>query len=134
MLGLARDEDGNAAIEFAIVAPVFIFLMAGMVFYGIYFGVVHSVQQISAEAARAAIAGVTDQERVSLAEAKATTDIAANPLLDPAAATVAVAQSAGNLSVTIRYDTSSMPMWAFQGLLPLPAKVVERVGVIDTGG
>ncbi|RVD33089.1 pilus assembly protein, partial [Mesorhizobium sp. M4A.F.Ca.ET.020.02.1.1] len=52
------DAVGTTAVEFAMLAPLFILLLLGMVAYGIYFGASHSVQQIAADAARTAIAGL----------------------------------------------------------------------------
>lgn len=49
----AKARSGVAAVEFAIVATLYLFLLVGMVAYGIYFGASHSVQQIPADAARA---------------------------------------------------------------------------------
>ena len=61
-------ERGASAVEFAIVGPVFVLLMMGMIAYGIYFGAVHSVQQLAADAARASVAGLDESERIWLAE------------------------------------------------------------------
>nr|WP_295468683.1 TadE/TadG family type IV pilus assembly protein [Mesorhizobium sp.] len=58
----AGSVDGATAVEFAMIAPVFIAFMLGMTAYGIYFGAAHSVQQLSADAARVALAGVNDTE------------------------------------------------------------------------
>jgi len=45
------DAAGTSAVEFAMLAPIFVLLLPGMVAYGIYFGASHSVQQIAADAA-----------------------------------------------------------------------------------
>ncbi len=63
---LCANEAGTSAIEFAILAPIFIFLLMGMIAYGIYFGASHSVAQISADAARVALAGLNETERQAL--------------------------------------------------------------------
>jgi Flp pilus assembly protein TadG len=49
-----------------MLAPLFILLLLGMVAYGIYFGASHSVQQIAADGARTAIAGLNQTERQAL--------------------------------------------------------------------
>ena len=128
-----RDKQGTAAIEFALVLPVFLLILFGILFYGLYFGAVHAVQQIAAEAARASVAGITNAEREDLARTKAAQDVAANPLLDPTAMTVAVVQSAGSIRVTITYDCSRLPIWGLARLLPTPSSTIRRVGVIDSG-
>jgi Flp pilus assembly protein TadG len=47
----SRNRQAAVAVEFAILSPIYIFLLVGMVAYGIYFGAAHSVQQIAADAA-----------------------------------------------------------------------------------
>jgi hypothetical protein len=56
-------DAGAAAIEFAILVPVFLLFVCGMMAYGIYFGAAHSIQQIAADAARTAVAGLNTGER-----------------------------------------------------------------------
>jgi len=46
--GFARDPGGAGAIEFAIVAPLFLLILLGLLVYGIYLGSVHSVEQLAA--------------------------------------------------------------------------------------
>ena len=64
---LIHDRRGVAAIEFAIVAPLLIMMMFGMVMYGSWFWMAHSVQAMASEGARAAIAGLDPTEREQLA-------------------------------------------------------------------
>jgi Flp pilus assembly protein TadG len=47
-----RCRRGASAVEFAIVFPLFLFALFGIVMYGAYLAVVHGVQQLAAEAAR----------------------------------------------------------------------------------
>ena len=70
LLGRQREaQAGSAAIEFALVAPVFLAMLLGILVYGLYFGLSHSVEQLAAQAARVSVAGLDDQERETLAEA-----------------------------------------------------------------
>jgi hypothetical protein len=52
MPGLARDERGGAAIEFALLAPVFIALMMGVVEVGIYMQNYNAVRSLATDASR----------------------------------------------------------------------------------
>ncbi|WP_164767076.1 TadE/TadG family type IV pilus assembly protein, partial [Mesorhizobium sp. M7A.F.Ca.CA.004.04.1.1] len=61
-----QEEHGTSAVEFALLSPIFILLLLGMVAYGIYFGAANSIQQIAADAARTAIAGLNQTERQTL--------------------------------------------------------------------
>jgi Flp pilus assembly protein TadG len=63
-----RSDDGSSAVEFAILAPVFLLLVFGMIAYAIYFGTAHYIQQITADAARASIAGLDNDERERIVE------------------------------------------------------------------
>ena len=54
------DDRATSAVEFAFIAPVFLTLIFGLVAFGSYLGIVHGVQQLTAEAARASIAGLSD--------------------------------------------------------------------------
>src|SRR5690606_40197902 len=60
-IGMAKRQ-GAAAVEFAIVGPVFFLLLAGMIVYGGWFWMAHSVQAAVSEGARAAIAGLDRSE------------------------------------------------------------------------
>lgn len=131
---ITTDTRGNAATEFAIVLPLFMMLLGGILFYGLYFGAVNAVQQIAAESARAAVAGLDTAERTNLARTRAYSDATLSLLLDPDKMNVAVTDGPNGIRVTISYDTSTMPIWVLEGLLPVPEKVVERVSVIEQGG
>src|SRR5437870_3837392 len=78
---MLKDHAGVAAVEFAIVLPMFLALLFGIITYGSYLAAVHGVQQIAAEAARAALAGISDGERASLAQANITSNVSWYPLL-----------------------------------------------------
>ncbi|MBL8581266.1 MAG: pilus assembly protein, partial [Rhizobiaceae bacterium] len=58
-----KEDKATSAVEFAIIAPVFILVLFGLIAYGIYFGASHSVQQLAADAARTAVAGLNAEER-----------------------------------------------------------------------
>ena len=50
---IAYDVSGASAIEFAAVCPIMMLFLLGALYFGIYLSIVHSVQQLSADAARA---------------------------------------------------------------------------------
>ncbi|RWA68586.1 MAG: pilus assembly protein [Mesorhizobium sp.] len=86
---LRTDVAGTSAVEFAMLVPIFILLLLGMVAYGIYFGASHSVQQIAADAARKAIAGLDQTERQALV-----TDFISHDVSDAEIADVKASRSA----------------------------------------
>lgn len=64
---LAREERGAAIVEMALVLPLFLALLTGVLVYGQYFMLAHSVQQAANDGARAAIAGLDAADRRAVA-------------------------------------------------------------------
>ncbi|TKB30109.1 MAG: pilus assembly protein, partial [Mesorhizobium sp.] len=81
-LRLIGEESGTSAVEFALLSPVFILLLLGMVAYGIYFGASNSLQQIAADAARTAIAGLNQTERQALVASFVKNNASGYPFVD----------------------------------------------------
>lgn len=132
-----RDRSGVAAIEFAIVGPLFFIVLLGALIFAIYFGTVHSVQQLAAEAARATVQGLSETERAELAKTQVASIVGSYPLIDPSYLTVNAATSAtdANLfNVSISYDASRSIVFAFEGLIPMPPKTIARSAVVRRGG
>lgn len=133
----AKDQSGTSAVEFAIVAPIFIFLILGMIAYGIYFGAAHSVQQIAADAARTAIAGLDEAERQSLAQHFIEANADGYTFIEADKLAVQVADNphdANQFVVEVRYDADNLPIWRLLSDLPLPGKRIERSSKIRIGG
>ena len=127
----------TSAIEFAILSPLFIFLLMGMIAYGIYFGASHSIQQIAADAARTAIAGLDETERRLLAESYVEANADGYPFIERTKLTVSTHDSASDGSqfvVLLRYDARDLPIWALFRDLPLPGAIIERRSTIRVGG
>jgi Flp pilus assembly protein TadG len=133
----ARARDGAIAVEFAILAPVFLLMVFGIVMYGSYLAVVHGVQQLAAEAARSSVAGLSESERRALANAYVTGNVAAYPLILPAHLTVTAATSTSDANVfvvTVNYDASSMFIYALPSFVPRPPGAIVRSAAIPRGG
>lgn len=132
-----RDAQGASAVEFALVMPVFLLILIGTLCYGLYFGVAHSVQQLAAEAARATVPGLNPGERTVLAQMSIDAAAPNYAMIDGNKIAVTVGVHAGNpdlFDVAVTYDASNMPIWMFEGLLPLPPKVIQRAAVVRRGG
>lgn len=128
---------GTSAIEFAIVVPVFVMLLFGLISYGTYLAAVHGVQQLAAEAARASVAGMSDDERNMLARSYINGNIGAYPLLSAQRLTLDSARTdpaSGVFSVTVRYDLSDMPLFAMPSIVPAPPASIARSAAIQRGG
>lgn len=55
--GHARDDEGAAALEFALVTPILVLLLFGIIVFGIYLNRVLVVNEAAAQAARDAVVG-----------------------------------------------------------------------------
>lgn len=128
---------GSAAIEFALIAPMLLAVLVGVLSYGIYFGTANSVQQLAADAARASVAGLDDAERGSIARQHVSEAARSFVLIDASRATVRANVSAANpnlFEVAVSYDASRLSIWAFASLVPLPSSTITRTAVIQRGG
>ena len=130
------DTSGAAAVEFAIVASIFLVLALGILAYGIYLGAAHSVSQLAADSARASIAGLSDSQRTEIAKNHATAHAEDFFMLTrEKLKVVAGPQDAGNqFAVTVSFDASDLPIWFMSGLVPLPSKTIVRSASIKRGG
>lgn len=127
-------KGGAAAVEFALVAPLFLALLGGVVAYGGYMWTAHTVQQVANNAARAAVAGLTDSERRAFAEDCVEDDVAALAGFMTDHITVATERRGRAFTVTIDYDGSSNPFLAFAGLIPTPEPRITRRASALVGG
>ncbi|WP_442981328.1 TadE/TadG family type IV pilus assembly protein [Rhizobium sp. S152] len=131
-----RHKGGAAAVEFAIVAPLFLLIVLTLIAYGIYLSAAHSLQQLTADAARTAVAGLSDQERAELVNNYIEISTMNDPLIDRKKLVVKVAtdpKNANQFTVTTEYDASALPIWKLY-TFPLPSTVIRRFATIRMGG
>ncbi|MER8521494.1 pilus assembly protein [Mesorhizobium sp. M0644] len=131
------DESGTSAVEFALLSPIFILLVLGMVAYGIYFGASNSLQQIAADAARTAIAGLNQTERQALVASFVKNNATGYPFVDSGKLTYQATDSTadGNqFVVSIQYDASNLPIWNLLPSLAMPQTTISRRSTIRIGG
>ncbi|WP_436122174.1 TadE/TadG family type IV pilus assembly protein [Aminobacter sp. LjRoot7] len=132
-----QSKSGTSAIEFAIVAPVFILLVFGMIAYGIYFGALHSVQQMAADAARTAIGGLNEAERKTLAQRYLDLNADGYVLIDKSKLTIDVKDNVNDSEqfvVSLSYDARQLPIWNLLPMLPMPEQTIKRSSTIRVGG
>lgn len=136
-------ESGLAAVEFALVAPVFLTLLFGVIIYGLQFGAWLAVNHAAAEGARASVAGMDDIEREGLAVATADAVLEAyGPILGDSGWTVEAGPSAEAhlYEVTVRYERPDQEVdggWgdgSLDELLPLPTDAPEATVTVAKGG
>jgi Flp pilus assembly protein TadG len=133
---LKKDRAGTSALEFAIIAPLFVLSLFTLIAYGIYLSVTHSVQQIAADAARTAVAGLDTAERVSLVNRYIDSSRLDYSFLNRTKMLVEVGDDPGNpdqFTVRITYDSSDLPIWKLF-TFALPAQKIERYATVRVGG
>ena len=129
-----RDRSGAVALEFAFLVPMLIFMVMGIIGYGGYFWMSHSVQQMANDAARAAIPGLNAAERASLARTsvnKSATDYAQ---LTASKVSTQVIDANGRLTVRVSYDAAQSFAFAVRGLAPMPSDQIQRQASVQLGG
>lgn len=127
---------GASAVEFAIVAPLFMVVLFTMIGYGIYFSAALSVEQIAADAARYSVAGLTPTERASLAQHYIDTVTFDDPLIERDRLEVSVGpdpKAPQQFTVSLSYDASALPIWNLLSFT-MPSKRIERFATIRIGG
>jgi Flp pilus assembly protein TadG len=130
---LLRDRRGSAIVEFAIVLPMLVMLLFGLLAYGQYFLLAHSTQQLANDAARATMAGMSSAERLTLAQASVNREKAALPEVARATITTAVEEAVDTVTVRVRMDASNVALFRSQ-IVPMLDPVIERRAVIRPGG
>ena len=118
-------REGAAAVEFALVGPILVFLLIGIVVYGGWFLMAQSVQALASEGARAAIAGLDPTEREALARSFITTQVG-DMGLQANRASVEVESTAGVIRVKVAYDVRDHPLMALAAIVPSPPRVIRR--------
>jgi len=133
---ILTDRRGTSAVEFAIVAPVFICLLLTFFGYGFYLTTSNTVQQLAADAARTAVAGLSSAERAQLATDFINRSTLDYPMIDRAKLQVTVADDTKNpdqFTVALAYDASSLPIWNLYSFA-MPGSQIKHFSTIRLGG
>ncbi|TGQ66949.1 MAG: pilus assembly protein [Mesorhizobium sp.] len=132
-----QENSGTSAVEFALLSPLFMLLLLGMVAYGIYFGAANSIQQIAADAARTAIAGLNQTERQTLVASFVTNNAGGYAFVDASKLTYQANDSTADGSqfvVSIQYDARNLPIWNLFPGITMPGTTITRQSTIRVGG
>jgi Flp pilus assembly protein TadG len=136
MIKLFSCRRGAAAVEFAMLLPLFLVLVFGIVVFGSYLAMVHGVQQLAAEAARSSVAGMSDSERSSIATSYVAANVGTYPLIVPANVSVNAATSVSDPNVfvvTVSYNAAGMFIYSLP-FVPSPPSTIVRSAAIPYGG
>jgi Flp pilus assembly protein TadG len=127
---------GATAVEFAMLLPIFLTMVFGIVVFGSYLAMVHGVQQLAAEAARSSVAGLSDGERSSLATSYVTANVGTYPLIAASNISVNAATSTTDPNVfvvSVSYNASGMFIYSLP-FVPSPPSTIVRSAAIPYGG
>ena len=121
---LARNARAAAMVEMALVLPIFLALLMGILVYGQYFMLAHSVQQAANDGARAAITGLDAADRRAIATRAVDRSLAGVRGASPATRAVAVSETAEAVTVAV---TFTVPADAFirSSFVPSPGDVIR---------
>lgn len=128
---LRTEKDGVAAIEFAIVVPIFLVLTMGMVNYGYTMFAKHSMQRVAGETLRAVVYGelsATDAEAFATAQMEAAFGTFESGQLTPS---VRVTPAGNEFVVSISVDTDKFDLVKFPPVTV--SRYAPRMEVSNTG-
>lgn len=133
-----RPDSGLAAVEFILIAPLFLAILFGMFIYGVSFGAWLAVRHAAAEGARAAVAGLNETERKTLGEAAVDAIFAGfDPVFKPSLMQREAQVVPGNnrlFEVTVTYDLTGYDLAKYSNLLPLPPTRISATSIVPNGG
>jgi Flp pilus assembly protein TadG len=99
---LPDDVRATTAIEFAIIAPLLFAILFATVAFGVQYSTRVAITYAAAEGGRAAVAGLNDAERATLAKTAINNTLTAlSPLVDTTKATVTVNLGSEGINKTI---------------------------------
>jgi Flp pilus assembly protein TadG len=111
-------------------------VLLSLIAYGIYLTAAYAVQQVAADAARTAVAGITTKERETLAKNYVTQTVLDYAFLDKNGFHVTVGADPTNpnqFTVVVEYDARDLPIWSLY-TYALPEKSIRRFSTIRIGG
>lgn len=123
---LARGERGAAIVEMALVLPLFLALLMGVLVYGQYFMLAHSVQQAANDGARAAIVGLDAADRRGVAARAVARSLQA--VTGTHTATVSETTDAVTVAVSFTPPSDSLLRSSF---IPSPGKVIRASATFE---
>ncbi|AJA08845.1 TadE-like protein [Sphingopyxis fribergensis] len=117
---LARGERGAAIVEMALVLPLLLALLMGVLIYGQYFMLAHSVQQAANDGARASIIGLDAADRSAVASRAVARSLQAVE----GAHSVAVAETSEAITVAVTF-TAPQDSFLRSSFVPSPGNVIR---------
>ena len=134
---LAGCEKGMTALEFVFIAPALLMVAFAIIIYSLYFAAQIGLRHAAAEGARAAVAGLSSTERVTLARTRAQEVIDGYGSLLAAGgqkpAITTTANGSDSFTVRLTYDMSNSPIRRYAAFIPLPSATMTASTVVTNG-
>lgn len=111
-------------VEMALVLPLFLALLMGILVYGQYFLLAHSVQQAANDGARAAIVGLDAADRSAIAVRAVDRSMHAIAGFVPATRSVAVSETGDAVTVAVAYSVPPTSLIR-SSFVPSPGNVIR---------
>ncbi|AKM11768.1 TadE/TadG family type IV pilus assembly protein [Croceicoccus naphthovorans] len=124
-----HDQSGSVIVEAAFALPLMITVLLGLVSYGSWFLTAHNVQSAANDAARAALSGLDNAERIRLVSGSIERSVLNGTSLDPSRVDVTTTLDGAYYTVTVRYDGSDTLIDP-TSLLPFPSSTIERSAIV----
>ncbi len=119
-LALVREQRAAAIVEMALVLPLLLALLMGVLVYGQYFLLAHNVQQAANDGARAAIVGLDAADR----RAVATRAVARSLQVIGGTHSVAVSETTEAITVAVTF-TAPRESVLRSTFVPSPSNVIR---------
>jgi len=126
---LWADTRGAVVVETALILPIAIMLLLGILSFGTWFMAAHGVQLAANEGARASLGGLDDADRSELAREGVTLALTTAAAINPAEVQTATARSGQYYTVTVTY-APAQPLWLSFGSGPAPSNRIERKATV----
>ena len=119
---VVSDRRGTSAVEFALITPVMIFILAAIFGYGLMFMTSISLHQLGADAARSTIGGLSLDEKRALAASHLQNVASDYVMLEPDSISFEVLYSTETQTTVLEvlYEPVNHPIRVFEGILPMP--------------
>ena len=126
---LLRDERGAALVEMAMVLPVLMLLIMGIIVYGQWLACANALQQSANEGARASLSGLSQEERALTARQTVTDSLSHYGDIDQRKVMIGIQDDGTTLNVTVNYDMSDQSVMKLP-FVPIPDQVVSRSAAV----
>lgn|GEM_PF-1951648 len=127
------DRRGAAIIELALVMPILMMFLFGILSGGSWLAMSHVVQESANQGARAALAGINPAERASLGSEAVLRTLSRSYGIRRDDVTVRVDDDGQSLTVRVAYDGSANPLLNLP-ILPAATTTIERQASVVLAG